>query len=296
MVRRHSRPEISSETIQSILRSAVLVLRGVGTDTPMLDAEVMLSKVMGWPRVELLTHPEFHPTLHDIERFSDMMDRRARREPLAYIIGERSFYALDFEVSPGVLIPRQETEILVEAAVEIMKKLPNPIVADIGLGSGAIAISIAKAVSNAVVYGTESNDSALEIARKNAERLGVSEHVHFYKGDFLQPLQGLCFDLIVSNPPYIPSGEIEHLQPEVAEYEPREALDGGLDGLDYYRRFAVEAPEYLRPGGILAVEVGAGQSSSVQEIFRNAGFTNVRSICDYSNIERVVLGEKGQTD
>jgi len=292
MAGREGSSELGAQTVRELLLRAVDELRAAGVDTPVLDAEVMLSRTLGRSRTELLAHPEAVPPQEVVERFSGWVSRRSRREPLAYIIGEREFYGICFEVSPAVLIPRPETEILVETAIGLIKGVPAPRIADIGLGSGAVAVSIAKAAPDAVIYGTESSVEALEIARRNAQRADVQNRTHFLQGDLLEPLAGMTFRLIVSNPPYIPGSEIEGLQPEIAKYEPRQALDGGPDGLDYHRRLAGSASACLEDKGVLAVEVGAGQADAVERLFRAAGLRGVRSVRDYSGIERVVLGER----
>lgn len=281
-------------TVEQLLREAVEKLREAGADTPLLDAEVMLSRILACSRTQLLAHPETRPPREAVEWFAQSVSRRSQHEPLAYIVGEREFYGICFEVTPAVLIPRAETEILVETAITILRGVDHPIVADVGVGSGAVAVSIAKSVPEVVVYATESSEAALEVAERNANRAGVRDRVQLLKGDLLEPLAGCSFDLIVSNPPYVPSAEIDRLEPEIAKYEPRQALDGGPDGLDYYRRLAPDAPEYLKVGGVLAVEVGAGQSPAVEKLFQANGFQDVRSVRDYSGIERVVLGERGR--
>jgi release factor glutamine methyltransferase len=252
----------------------------------------MLSKASGLSRAQILAHPEKGVSTEAVERFSEWVIRRSTREPLAYILGEKEFYSLCFEVTPAVIIPRPETEILVETALSIVKQKRHPVVADIGLGSGAVAISIAKNLQDGLVYGTEVSAEALEVARRNAERMGVCDWVCFLQGDLFEPLEDRSFDLIVSNPPYIPSGEIDCLEPEISKYEPRGALDGGPDGLDYFRRIATSAPEHVRPGGALALEVGMGQAESVRTLLSAAGFNNPRSIKDYAGIERVVVASK----
>ena len=274
-------------TAEQLLRDAVERLREAGVDTPILDAEVLFSKAACRSRTHLLAHPEFQPSPNEADQYEQWVARRANREPLAYIIGEREFYGITFLVTPAVLVPRQETETLVDAAIELLKDKPHAMVADIGLGSGAVAISIARSVPNAVIYGTESSEEALAVARRNA-----AVPMHFLKGNLLEPLVGMRFDLIVSNPPYIPTAEMDNLPPEISKYEPRAALDGGPDGLDYHRRLASESPDYLKSGGTLAVEVGAGQAESVKELFAENGLVNVRSAQDLMGIERVVLGEK----
>jgi len=293
MAGREGSSELRAQTVRELLLRAVDELRAAGVDTPVLDAEIMLSRTLGRSRTELLAHPEAVPPQEVVERFSGWVSRRSRREPLAYIIGEREFYGICFEVSPAVLIPRPETEILVETAIGLIKGVPAPRIADIGLGSGAVAVSIAKAAPDAVIYGTESSVDALEIARRNAQRADTQNRTHFLQGDLLEPLAGMTFRLIVSNPPYIPGSEIEGLQPEIAKYEPRQALDGGPDGLECHRRLAGGAGAYLEDKGVLAVEVGAGQADAVERLFRAAGLRGVRSVRDYGGVERVVLGERG---
>lgn len=282
----------SIQTVQELLRNAAQRFRDAGIDTPVLDAEVLLSAASNRSRTLLATHPEFAPNPDIADRFEQWVERREHREPLPYIIGEREFYGLTFEVTPAVLIPRQETEILVESALGLIRHICSPVVADIGLGSGAIAVSIAKNAPTSVVYGTETSQAALEVARRNAERLGVADQVRFYSGDLFAPLTSTSFDLIVSNPPYIRSEDIPTLEAEVAKYEPHSALDGGIDGLKYYRRLAEESPAFLKPSGVLAVEVGIGEYGDVEDILRDNDFIHVRSVKDYSGIERVVLGEK----
>lgn len=279
-------------TVRQLLHEAVTELRASGVETPILDAEVMMSRALGCSRTAIIVHEEIQPPAPSIEQFHDWVERRSMREPLPYILGDREFYGLCFEVTPSVLIPRQETEFLVDAAVSFLRDRPAPVVADIGLGSGCIAVAIAKSVPDATVFGTEASPDALDVARRNAERLGVCEQTRFAHGDLFDPLAGLEFDMIVSNPPYIPSSDIAGLQPEVLRYEPHQALDGGADGLDVYRRLVPEAAKYLKYDGALAVEVGIGESSAVECLFRSHGYQNVRAIKDYSDIERVVIGER----
>ena len=275
-------------TAEQLLRDAVAKLKEAGVDTPVLDAEVLLSRATCRSRTDLLTHPEYQPSSHAAAQFQEWVARRTNREPLAYIIGEREFYGISFQVTPAVLIPRQETETLVDAAIELLKDRTHSLVADIGLGSGAVAVSIARSLSNATVYGTESSKAALEVAKLNA----VGLYAYFLKGNLLEPLSGMQFDLIVSNPPYIPTAEIDNLAPEISKYEPRQALDGGPDGLDYHRRLTSESPAYLKCGGTLAVEVGMGQAEAVKKLFTESRFVDVRSVRDLMDIERVVLGDK----
>ncbi|MHB0997952.1 MAG: peptide chain release factor N(5)-glutamine methyltransferase [Armatimonadota bacterium] len=279
--------------IRELLRSAVEKLSSAGIDTPILDAEVLLSHASGLSRVQMIAHPEYTLNQDIYDLFINWIDRRYNREPLAYITGEREFYGITFKVTPDVLIPRQDTEILVETSLNLIKHISNPAIADIGVGSGAITVSLARYLPNASIYGTDSSDGALQIASDNADRAGVGDRLHLIKGDLLNPLNAMKFDMIVSNPPYIPTAEIDKLEPEVAKYEPRGALDGGPDGLDYYRRLISEAPAYLKSSGILAVEIGIGQSGDVSYMYKTHGFHDVCIKKDYSGIDRVVSGIKG---
>ncbi len=279
-------------TVRELLNEASERLRESGVDTPRLDAEVLLARAADSSRTALIAHPEAVPTAEQTARFREWVELRAKRMPLAYIIGSREFYGLEFEVTPAVLIPRPETEILVEATVDLLKGRPS-VIADLGVGSGAIAVALAVALPDAHVYGADCSEPALEVARRNADRHGVGKRVHLRHGDLLEPLDGLDFDAVVSNPPYIRSEEIAGLQPEVALYEPRGALDGGPDGLDYYRRIVPDARAFLRSDGWLLVEIGAGQSSDVCALFRENGYTDVRAVKDLAAIDRVVLGRLG---
>ena len=242
--------DIGFHTVDDLLREASQALRDAGIDSPRLDAELLLAKASGCSRTELLTHPDRRFT-EDIEtRFRAYLTRRAVREPLPYITGERPFYDLVFKVTSAVLIPRQETEFLVEASIRLLKSRPSPLVIDIGVGSGAIAITIAHHVLDAVLCGTDTSADALEVAETNAKACLVSERTDFREGDMFAPFDELKFDLVVSNPPYIPSNEIAQLQPEVALYEPHQALDGGPDGLDSYRKLLPDALRHLKPNGV----------------------------------------------
>lgn len=278
-----------SECVHDLLVSASECLRIAGIDTPTLDSAVLLSHATGLSRTQLTAHPEAIPTRSQHDLFLRSVEARAKRTPLAYIIGHWGFYGLEFEVGPAVLIPRPDTETLVETAIGLLEGKPCT-AADIGVGSGAIAVALAVSLPEARVYGTDASEDALEIAARNAERHGVGHKVRLSRGDLFDSLEVADLDAVVSNPPYIPSGDIPHLQPEVALYEPRGALDGGPDGLDYYRRIVPDARGHLRPGGSLLVEVGAGQSPEVLGLFREHGYTEVRSVKDLAGIERVVQG------
>jgi release factor glutamine methyltransferase len=219
-----------------------------------------------------------------------MLERRARREPLAYITGRTEFFGIAIDITPGVLVPRPETEILVEQTLARLKRRA-PIIADIGVGTGAIAIALATNLPDATIYATDLSRIALKVARANVKKHHLSRRVMVLKGDLLEPMadQHIRSDAIVSNPPYIPSGDIPSLQPEVSRHEPTQALDGGPDGLRAYRRLLPEARALLSESGFVAVEVGAGQASAVREIAEAAGYSRIEIVRDLAGIERVVI-------
>lgn len=279
----------SLQTSEQLLKNAADTLRDAGVETPILDAELLLAKATGRSRTELLTHPDFQPTCDARKVFVAFVERRTKREPLPYITGERPFYDLSFEVTPAVLIPRQETEFLVEACIHILRTRQYPSFIDIGVGSGAIALCIAEHVKDALVYGSDTSAPALDVARKNAESYNLASRVLFREGDMFSPFPDTKFDLVVSNPPYIPSAQIPTLQPEVSLYEPHQALDGGEDGLDAYRTLIPQSTQYLKENGFLALEIGIGQAAAVKEMCEQNGFAEVNVISDYSGIERVVV-------
>lgn len=250
------------------------------------------------PRLEVISHPERLLTPSQEAAFQAMLTKRASRCPLSYIIGEKEFFGLSFVVSSDVLIPRPETEILVE---ECLRRVGDgAVIADIGTGSGAIAVALAVNLPGANVYATDTSEQALKVAKVNAEKHGVADRVCTVRGDLLEALSvGVVghavpeqrqerLDAIVSNPPYIPSGVIESLEPEVRQ-EPIQALDGGPDGLEVYRRLV---PQALGLAGLIAVEIGVEQASPVTQIARDAGWAEVEIIRDLAGIERVVIARQ----
>src|SRR5438876_3609730 len=226
---------------RSMLDAAVAMLAAAGGPSPRLDAEILLANPAGVSRATLLADVGI---IDDAvrARFAELVKRRGAREPLAYIIGRREFYSIEFEVAPAVLIPRPESEIVVDAALELLRARPAARVLDIGTGSGAIAIAIAVNTAHTQIVATDISNDALEVAKRNAARLGMRSRVEFRRADCFEIMDGGAplgrFDLVVSNPPYIADGEIARLQPEVSRYEPRCALAGGRDGMDFYRRMA----------------------------------------------------------
>jgi release factor glutamine methyltransferase len=281
--------EASETRVRPLIEAAEQILRQAGVESPRLDAELLLAAAAGVTRIELLSRiVAVDETARD--RFAQLVARRAAREPLAYILGRKEFYSLELEVGPGVLIPRPETEILVEVSLEELGRRGDPRVLDVGTGSGAIALAIAVGAPDAHVVATDVSASALAVARRNVERLGMAGRVEIRLADcFMDGGEPLGrFDLIVSNPPYVRDGEIEGLQAEVSRYEPRVALAGGTDGLDFYRLLSRAARQHLTEGGKIAVEIGAGQAADVAAIFRSSGFSEIIMRKDLCGIPRVV--------
>lgn len=258
-----------------------------GVENPRLEAEWLLCEALSLDRVGLYLN--FDKPLSDAElaSYRSMVTRRAKREPLQYILGSQEFMGLDFQVTPAVLIPRHDTEVLVTEAVNRGQAARS--ILDIGAGSGCVAVAIAKALPAAEVCAVDISDEALAVARANAKRHEAA--VQFFQGSLLEPFAGRRFDMIVSNPPYIPKAELDTLQPEVRAFEPQNALDGGVDGLDFYRAIVAGAPDYLNPGGWLLFEVGAGQAPDVLGLLKDAGFTqDCFTAQDPAEIERVAGG------
>jgi release factor glutamine methyltransferase len=264
-----------------------LVSRGV--ENARLEAEWLLCAVTGLDRVGLYLN--FEKPLNEVElaAYRVMVARRGRRVPLQHILGTQEFCGLEFEVTPDVLIPRHDTESLVNEALARMPGAQS--ILDIGTGSGCIAVALAHSLPGASVTAIDISEAALVVARRNAELHGVA--IEFLHGSLLEPVVGRQFDLIVSNPPYISSSDIETLQPEVRDYDPRDALDGGLDGLDIYRRLIPEAVAGLVCGGWLLVEMGAGQADDVSRLFSSfEGYDQPITACDPAGIVRVVGGQR----
>ncbi len=283
-------------SVAEVLTWANFFLRRSGSGTARLDAEVLLAHILGVERVWLYTHPEALLSDTDRRQYCRLVQARAGRTPLQYLTQRQEFMGLEFAVLPGVLIPRPETELLVEVLLERVKGRPAPALADIGTGSGAIAVSLAHYLPHSRILAVDISPAALAVARKNAARHGVSDRITFLSGDLLAPLADLDLagglDAIAANPPYIPSGDIAGLSPEVREHEPRLALDGGPDGLDNYRRLIPAAGALLRAGGWLAFEVGAGQAAAVADLMQAAGYRQVERHQDLAGWERVVGGQK----
>ena len=276
-------------------------LLGAGIDSARLDAELLLGCALGVSREELILAAAKNLSVAESYRYEDLLVRRLNREPLAYITGRQEFWSLDFLVSGDVLVPRPETEMLVESALSHLAEATNselPRILELGTGSGAIAVALATELPQAQIVATEISPAALAIARRNASRNGVFDAIRFLEGDLFSALAEDLenyFDLIISNPPYIPRDQVSKLDAEVSRWEPRAALDGGVDGLDFYRRIAEQAPAYLRQYGAVAVEIGAAMGAVVSALFRNrAAYGNTQVHQDYSGRDRVMLARAGR--
>ena len=261
------------------------------SSTPRLDVEILLQKVLDVDRLYILLNLE--KTLSGDEEilFNKFINERLNNRPIAYIVENREFMGLDFYVKEGVLIPRPDTEILVEEVIELGKNKGPINILDIGTGSGAITISLAKYLDNAKVTSVDISDIALEIAKRNAISNDVDNKINFIKSDLFTNIdKNMKFDIIVSNPPYIKRDVIETLDKQVKDFEPYNALEGGIDGLDFYRTITSQAKDYLKKGGILAYEVGHDQSEDVSKLMEKDGYTNIYTRKDLQQIDRVVIG------
>jgi len=299
------------------LRKAQEFLERAGIEDAGREAEMIISYCLRVERGDLYKD---NPLIRDdvILKIDSYLKRRSKREPLQYILGYTEFYGLTIKVGRGVLIPRPETELLAEEAIKTMRKRnsetsspPHPplpkggrrggSILDLCTGSGCIAIALAKAFSDAQVYGTDTSEVAIQHAEENA-KINDTDNVIFLKGSLFEPVgilftlhrSELFFDLIVSNPPYIKRDDIKNLQPEIREWEPAEALDGGEDGLDYYKVIVPEARKYLKEDGYLMLEIGISQANAVEKMAMDAGYQNISLLKDYSGIERIFIGRRSK--
>jgi release factor glutamine methyltransferase len=286
-------------TIESLIRWATDDFRGRGIDAPRLDAEVLLAFALDTTRMQLIIDAKRPLGEAELTCFRDLVKRRRKKEPVAYVRGVREFYGRNFKVDRRVLVPRPDTETLVEVALKRTTHLSMSMRAlDLCTGSGCVAITLGRERATSRIYATDISADALDVARKNALRLGAY-NVAFVEGDLFAPVNAFAgrvrFDVITANPPYIPHAEIDTLMPDVRDFEPHLALDGGADGLDLIRRIVTDAPRFLAANGVLAMEVGAGEAGPVQELFEARGFTSVSATRDYGRIERVVDGRWTQS-
>lgn len=263
------------------------LLEKAGICEAKIDAFLLFEAVTGISRAEFFLNPEKELSPELIEKYNKFIKRRSLHEPCQYILGSCWFYGLEFSVNENVLIPRQDTEVLVEEALNCVPE--NASVLDLCTGSGAIAVAMKAARPDLTVLAVDLSEAALNVAKQNAEQNGVD--VRFLRSDLFAAIDpSEKFDLIVSNPPYISNTEYEFLMPEVKEFEPPLALVAGEEGLDIYRRLVAEAPEHLKENGVLLVEIGCSQGGPVSELFREAGFRNLKVLKDLAGLDRVVFG------
>ena len=290
--------------LKDMLKKGINILKNTGIETPEIDAGVILCRVLDCDRTFIYAHGDNIISDSDNNLYMEFIDRRVRREPLQYITGWQEFMSLEFSVRPGVLIPRQDTETLVEAVMDYVVKNSNKNlntlpgseirILDMCTGSGCIAVSLAYYIHNCLVTAADLSDIALETAKQNAVLNGVEKKIEFTSGNLFEALNNICckFDIIVSNPPYITENEIPLLKSEIKDYEPITALNGGNDGLSFYRTITRDSVQYLKKDGILAFEVGYNQAGDVIRLMSGFGF-RTWTVRDLSGIDRVVLGREG---
>jgi len=283
-------------TVLEIIQRGAEYLTQKGVESPRLQVELLLSRVLGMPRLKLYLEFERQLTPQVVDTLRELVKRRGQREPLQHLIGTVSFCGLELVVNPSVLIPRPETELLAEHAWSYLNSPPVPFAAppqvlDFGTGSGCLAIVLAEKCPPARIWALDISPEALAVARENAGRHFMAQRIQFVEGDGFAALPaGLKFDLIVANPPYIPASEIAKLEPEVRDHDPRQALDGGADGLDFYRRLAVETPAWLQPDGRLMMEFGDGQADALEILFVPPAWTT-RAEKDFSGRLRYLIAQ-----
>ncbi len=285
-----------NKTVRELLTVTTEYFDGKAMESSRLNAERLLGDVLGFSRMELFLQADRPVLGEELNRYRELVRRRGSGEPLQTILGMTEFYSRPFKVEPGVFIPRPETEHLVEAAVELISpadhKLLAPVALEVGCGTGIISISLACEVPRLVTHASDINPKAIDLARRNAQQLEVAARVNFHSGSrfdpFAEQLRGEV-DLLVSNPPYVRRDDIEGLSTEVADHDPLEALDGGKDGLVFYRALAAEMGRWVRPGGHVVVEIGDDQAADVSSIFEASGGQDIKVLQDYSHRDRVVL-------
>jgi release factor glutamine methyltransferase len=275
-------------TVLEAIQKSTDFLQKRGVESPRLQTELLLAHRLAMPRMKLYLNFERVLTAEETDDFRELIKRRGQREPLQHITGSTSFCGFEITVNRHALVPRPETEILAELGWTFLSPLPSGTALDVGTGTGCIAIALAAKCPNAKISATDISPEALALAKGNAEKNNV--RIEFLQGDgFSAVPKEARFDLIISNPPYIPSTEIETLEPEVRDFDPRSALDGGADGLDFYRLFATQAKSFLKPTGKLMLEFGDGQAPAIREIFENEKWIVEAVKDDYSQRARILI-------
>jgi release factor glutamine methyltransferase len=295
MIMAENEPTAEVWTVGRLLTWTTDFLKSKGAESPRLDAEVLLAHARGCRRIELYTAFEEEPSEAVRTAFRELVGKRAKGAPVAYLVGRREFFSLNFEVTPDVLIPRPETETLVVRAIDLAKGIGDSLqIADVGTGSGIIAVTIAKQVKQCRVAAIDISRAALEVARRNAVQHNVADRIEFIESDlFAAVAVDSKFDMILSNPPYVATNEIATLPADVREYEPRTALDGGVNGTEVIERLVPQSVERLQPGGWLLMEVGSNNAEIVEKIVRsNPAFEIGETLKDAAGLPRVVQGRK----
>jgi release factor glutamine methyltransferase len=279
--------------LKQALATAVEHLESCDVGSPRLNAETLMMFVLGVNRAYLYAHPERELSSREQERYDEVIAQRSKDFPSQYIIGHQEFWGLDFVVSPAVLIPRPETEHLVETVLELAREVPQPRIVDVGTGSGCIALALAHELKNAEICGLDLSVEALEVARANAVRLQLDSRVRFLESNVLETLADRRdFDFVVSNPPYVGFNEADKVQHSVFEYEPKIAVFAGDNGLDVIRRLIEQAHHTLKPGGWLALEIGYSMADAVVRLLRQAPWAEPRVVPDLQGIPRVITARK----
>ena len=280
-------------TILGIVERSAIHFEEKGIDSPRLTSELLLCHALGVQRIELYTKFDTVLSPHQLSVYRGLVKRRIAREPLQYIVGFTEFMGLEIIVDQRVLIPRPETELLVEEVIRRSAGRSAPRILDIGTGSGCIAIALAKMIPGCSVSAIDKSDEALAVAALNVQHHDVAKQVHLASHDFLTSprVEGSPFDIVVSNPPYVSRTEWAELQPEVREFEPRCATTDDGDGLSFYTSITEKARQLLAPGGVVCMELGHGQADAVKKLFQNQGFASVQTSFDYERIERILTAE-----
>ncbi|MGE5546980.1 MAG: peptide chain release factor N(5)-glutamine methyltransferase [Solirubrobacterales bacterium] len=276
-------------TVGQAIRAIAERLATAGIDTARMDARMLVAEAVGLEQTQVVSRPELELTAAEADRLEALAARRAAREPMSHVLGRRGFWTLTLKVTADTLAPRPDTETVVEAVLAARPDRLRPYrVLDLGTGTGCLPLALLSEWPNATAVAVDASPAALAVARDNAAACGLADRMEFRLGDWGSGLDGI-FDVIVSNPPYIPDDEIDRLDPEVARHEPRLALAGGPDGLDCYRRLAPDLARLLAPGGVTAMEVGAGQAEAVAKLLEECGFSGVTMRADLAGVQRCVL-------